>query len=380
MAARPRDRIWIECDRGRFDRFQHLELSTDVFGEAQCWFTVADDRAWRTLRPMLAPGREFRVYCNGLLQFTGRVECNELPTSCDGGTIIQVVLRTRLADAKVGGADPAVRVSDTTIKQFVLALYARHGLTEENFLFSPDADRDLSTGKKKGARDPVDLDALPAEKAKVQPTETTFEAAKRHLERHHLMHWDAATGLIVVGIPSDTQPPFYRFEQRRGVCNFLEARPVRDWADVPGELWVYGGAVGKDVLRAPIKGVAVDYDLAIESANTGHFNRRVILSVEGAKDLARANAQARRELAARSRRKAAWEFDVEGWTFWDGSRATPYAINTTADIDVDTHEGTELRGIFLVTGVRKSLDVEDGARTTLTMLAKGLIDPVNANP
>lgn len=380
MAARPRDRVWIECERGRFDKFQRLSLSTDVFGEAQAWFTVADDRAWRTLRPMLAPGREFRIYCNGLLHFTGRVECDELPTTCDEGTVIQVVLRTRLADAKISGADPSVRVADTTIKAFILALYAKHGFTEDDFLFTPDTDRDLVTGKKKGARDPVDLDKLAADKAKVLPTETTFEAAKRHLERHHLMHWDAATGLIIVGIPSDTQPPFYRFEQRRGVCNFRAARPIQDWSEVPGELWVYGGAVGKDVLRAPIKGVAVDYDLAIEAANTGHFNRRVILSVEGAKDLARANAQARRELAARSRRKAAWEFDVDDWTFWDGNRATPYAINTTVDVDVAVHEGSALRGIYLVTGVRKSLEPDAGLMTTLTLLAKGLIDPVNANP
>jgi hypothetical protein len=376
--ARHRDRIWIECERGAFDRFQHLELSTDVFGEAQCWFTVADDRAWRTLRPLLAPGREFRVFCDGLVHFTGRVECTELPSSCDGGTSIQVVLRTRMADARISGADPAVRVADTTIRRFLLALYARHGLTEADFQFSPDADRDLVTGRKKGARDPVDLDALPAEKAKVAPTETTYEAAKRHLERHHLLHWDAASGLICVGLPDDRQPPSYRFEQRRGACNFLAAHPVRDWGDVPGEIWIYGGGVGKDVLRAPVKGVAVDLDLAIESASTGHFTRRVILAVEGAKDQARADAQAKRELAARSRRKAAWSIDVDGWSYWDGTRATPYAIDTTADVDVETHEGTELRGVFLVTSVRKSLDAEDGARATLTLLAKGLIDPVRA--
>lgn len=380
MAARPRDRIWIEGDRGRFDKFQRLELSTDVFGEAQCWFTVADDRAWRTLRPMLAPAKEFKVYCNGLLHFTGRVECDELPTTCDEGTIIQVVMRTRLADARIGGADPSVRVADTTIKVFIVALYAKHGFTEDDFLFSPDTDRDLVTGKKRGARDPIDLDKLAADKAKVLPTETTFEAAKRHLERHHLMHWDTATGLIAVGLPSDTQPPFYRFEQRRGTCNFKAARPVIDWSDVPSSVHVYGGGVGTDVLRSPVHGIAQDPDLVAAVKVGLHFRRRVILSVQGAKDLARANAQAKRELAARCRRKAAWEFDVDDWTFWDGNRATPYAINTTVDVDVATHEGSVLRGIFLVTSVRKSLDADAGPASTLTLLAKGLIDPVNVNP
>lgn len=378
---RPKDQIWIEGDRGRFDKFQRLELSTDVFGDAQCWFTVADDRAWRSLAPLLSPGREFRVYCNGILQFTGRAECNELPEGADEGSVIQVVLRTRLADARIGSADSSVRAADTSIKKFLLALYAKHGFVESDFVFAADTDRDLITGKKKGARDPIDLDALPADKAKVQPTETTYDCAKRHLERHHLMQWEGGDGRIVIGIPDDTQDPIYRFERRTGVCTYKSARALRDWAEVPGELWVYGGTgVGKDVLRAPFRGVAVDYDLAIEAAASGHFDRRVILAVEGAKDLGRANAQARRELAARSRRKAAWEVELYGWTFWDGARATPYAVNTTVDVDAERHEGTPLRGVFLVTGVRKSFGPDDGPMTSVTLLQKGLIDPVNANP
>lgn len=380
MAARPKDRIWIEGERGRFDRFRRVDVTTDVFGEAMATFEVADDRAWQSMRTLLLPSRELRVVCNGLPVFTGRVDANELPVSCEDGTVIQVVMRTRLADTRIGSARSDVAVQNTSIRDFILALYERHGFTADNFLFSPDTDRDIATGKKPGRRDPVDLEPFVADKAKVLPTETTEAAAKRHLERHHLMLWDSATGLVCVGLPDDRQLPFYRFEQRRGVCNFRSARPVNDWGEVPGEIWVYGGGVGNDVLRAPVRGVAVDFDLAISAANTGQFNRRVILGVQGAKDLARANAQARRELAARSRRKAAWEVVADDWTFWDGARATPYAIATTAEMAVETHAGSALAGRFLVTGVRKTADADSGVSSTLTLLAQGLIDPVGANP
>jgi HK97 family phage major capsid protein len=46
---RPPEDIWIECERGRFDRFRSIEVTTDIFGEAQAVFEVGDDRAWRTL-------------------------------------------------------------------------------------------------------------------------------------------------------------------------------------------------------------------------------------------------------------------------------------------------------------------------------------------
>lgn len=372
---RPPETVWIECERGRFDKFRSIEVSTDVFGEAQCVIEIADDRAWRTLYPLLAPGREFSVYASGLLNFTGRVDCAELPVSVEDGTVIQLVLRTRMADARVAGADPKVVLANTSIREFILRLFAGVGLGERDFLFTPETDRDVVTGRKGNKPAPIDLEPLKADQAKVLPTESIADCAKRHLERHHLMLWESATGLICVGLPSDTQPPFYRFVQRDGVCNFRSARPVRDWGETPSELWIYGGGVGKDLAGTKVKGVAVDYDLVIEANRSGNFRRPVILGVEGAKDQARADLQARRELAARSRRKAAWTIDVDEWSQWDGARAMPYAINTTATLDVETHTGTDLNGVFLITGVRKTLTHDETTRATLTMMRQGLINP-----
>ena len=69
MAARPHEEVWIESERGRFDKIRSIEVNTDIFGEASATFEVADDRSWRTLRPLLMPGRDFRIYCSGLLTF-----------------------------------------------------------------------------------------------------------------------------------------------------------------------------------------------------------------------------------------------------------------------------------------------------------------------
>lgn len=377
MAQRPAEVISIECERGSFDRFRKIEVSTDIFGEASCTFEVADDRAWRPLYPLLAHGKPFSVYAAGGLVFTGRVDDQELPTSIDDGTTIQVVLRTRLADARMGSANPSVRVSNTSIRDFVVALYARHKFTLRDFLFTPDTDRDLVTGRKLGLAPPVDLEPFKADAAKVLPTETTFDAAKRHLERHHLLQWDAATGLICVGLPNDTQRPLYRFVQRGGVCNFREGRPVRDWSEVPSSLHVLGGGVGKATLRAPFVGLASDVDLLAVSALGPNFLRGVFIEANGVKDLKRAQAQARRELMVRSRRKVAWEITLDDWSYWTGSYAIPYAINTVADLDIETHVGTPLNGPMLVTGCKKTLDAESGARTVLTLLGQGLINPPN---
>ena len=61
-----------------------------------------------------------------------------------------------------------------------------------------------------------------------------------------------------------------------------------------------------------------------------------MLPLEGLRTQARAEAQARRELAARSKMKDAWEHTVDEWTYWDGGRAIPWTFNATVDVDVDT--------------------------------------------
>ena len=377
MARRPDDAVVVETPSGAFDRFQSLELTTDLLDAAVLSFEVGDDDSAELLERMLAPGREVRVYVNGLLQFTGRAEVNEAPTTADGGATVQVVCRTKMADARYASADPRLSLSGVSIRDFILRLYEPLGYGPGDFVFAPAADRDLVTGKRGGAEDPVDLEPLKAEQAKVNPPETIFAAAERHLKRHHLMHWDAADGRILVGRPDDGQQPTYRFLCRRGAGsagnNVLGARRVVDWSEVPSEVWVFGGTGGKDVTRASLRGVSADLDLLAAAASTGHFARPVLIPAEGAKTQAQVDAQAIRERAARSRRKDAWETDHDAWTWWPGSGATvPLAINTTADVDVDTATGSA-RGRYLLARVSRALSAEGAAAARVSLLAPGVL-------
>jgi hypothetical protein len=100
------------------------------------------------------------------------------------GVKIEIVLRTKLADARYASADPSIKVSHTTIKDFILALFAQHGYAEGDFYFSSKAGTDLLTGAPKGGKDDPNLAAMTLQQAMVQPPETVLECATRHLQRH----------------------------------------------------------------------------------------------------------------------------------------------------------------------------------------------------
>jgi prophage tail gpP-like protein len=362
----------IEGERGSFDLYESVDLNRDIYDVSSVVMQVGDDNAWRALENVVDPGKQFRVYINDRLQMTGRAEINEAPLDAESGAELTLTCKTKMSDAKYCSADPKTRVNNTSIKDFVLALYAPLGYTEADFVFVPGTDIDLMTGKSKGAKTPTDLEPIKADQAKVNPPESIFEAASRHLRRHHLMHWDAADGRIIVGRPATTSAPLYRFVCKRGSesagNNVLSPRRILDWSEVPSEVWVFGGTSGRDVSKAPFRGVSTDLDLAAVFASTGHFNRPVLIPAEGAKTRDLADAQALRERQARSKRKNAWEVNVDGLTWWDGSSSTPLALGTVAELDVDTVAG-RANGRFVVTRISQHLGPDRGAVSILSLVA-----------
>lgn len=373
--ARPVDRIRIETAAGGFDAFQSLELVTDLLDVSTATFTIGDDSTWSELERVVAPGQDFRIYVNDLLQMTGRAEVNEVPGDAGEGSVLQLICRTKMADARYCSADQKLSLKGASLKDFVLKLYEQLGYTESEFAFAPAVDVDLMTGKRKGSPDPVDLEPIKLDQAKVNPPETIFTAAGRHLKRHHMMHWDGSDGRILVGAPDDEQEPRYRLLCKRGAAsagnNTLSTRRIKDWSEVASEVWVFGGTSAKDVTKASLRGVAVDLDVFSTAQNTGHFYRPVTITNEAVKTQAQADAQATRELAARAKRKDAWEVRVDGWSYWNGHELIPYAINATADIDVEV-VGAAGAGRYLITRVVRSLDADAGAITALTLVAPGV--------
>lgn len=371
---RPRDIIEIETDQGIFDRFESLEVVNDLNGAAEATFTIGDDGCWQELDRIVAPGQPFIVRVNKRLRMTGRAEVNEVPAAPGSGVKIQLVIRTKMADARYRSADPNVKIEKASIKDFLLALYAPLGYTEADFQFSEAAARDLMTGKSSNGKPPVDLEPIKLEQAKVNPPETIFQCAERHLKRHHMMHWDAGDGRIVVGAPDDEQLPLTRLQCRRGAAsvanNVLSFKRTRDWSELPSEVWVYGGTPGKTLAKSAFREVAVDLDVAAVAASTGHFNRMVLIPAEQAKTRAHAVAQAQRELSSRSRRKDAWEITTDGWSYWNGHESITWAINTTTDVHIDAVGGPT--GRYLIHRVSCKLGVHEAPTTTLHLVGPGI--------
>lgn len=397
MATRPIERIRVETDAGSFDRFQSIEVTHDITAPSQAVFEIGDDGSWKTLRDIVKHGAPFKVWQDNRLRLTGRVYSNEIPVDAAGGSTIQVVVRTKMADAFFASADPAVRVTDTSIKDFLLALYQPLGYAAADFVFAASLERDLITGVgTKGAKAPADLDPIKLDAAKVSPPESIYEAAARHLKRFHLMHWDTADGRIYVGAPDDAQRPAYRLQSRRAPGargagnNLLSARRTMDWSDVPTDVKVFGGTSMKDAQRSAFQstdafdaaarsGAAIKLNAAaVEQARAvaGHldvlaagFNRPVIVKNEQIRTQAQATSAARRELAQRSRRKDCWELTTDGWSIFDGHRNVPVACNTTVDVDVDNVEGGSGRYYVQRVGLRQT--PREGRVVTLSVVAPG---------
>lgn len=372
---RPRDQILLLTEGGgAFDKFESIDLTTDVTAFTELSIKVGNAGAWPQIESILYPGRGVKVLLNGRLQFVGRVESDDIPTESSTGTIPTIKCRTKLSDAKYASADAALKFTDVSVKDFILKLFEPLGYGPADFLFAPMTAVNLVTGKTRYGKPPADLEAAKADQLKVQPPETIWECALRVLKRHHMIIWDVGNGQIVVGKPDDTQAPLYKFLCRKGPAsrgnNVLSVKRIIDWTDVANEVWVYGGGVKKDVMRAPNKGVAVDLDVAQEYARSGNFNRRVILPDDAAKTLDQASAKAKRELAARIKAKDAWEVKADGWSLWDGAGLIPYCINTTAELDVDDG-GPGGRGRYLSLKVSRSLDKDSGPTSTIGLVAPG---------
>lgn len=364
---RRQDIVRVETDAGVFDGFQELEIVNDILGITEAAFVIGDDGAWPKLEKLLAPGQPFKVTLNGRLRLTGRAEVNTVPMRVDGGVTIQLIVRSKLSDARMRSADPSISVTNTTIKKFILDCYKPLGYTEKDFVFGEFVDVELMTGKGAGGRADVDLAPFTVQQAMIQPPETIWDAAARHLDRYRALQWDAPDGRIVVGRPAADLRPLARLLAKLGPAskgnNICELERIKDWTDVPRTVRVHGQTWGKDVTKSQFKGEATDADVDAVAAKTGHFDRLVLIHNQQSKEKEAAQRAAQRELANRIRRKDAWLFTMDGWSYWNGREQIPWATNMTADIDVDPLGGAH--GKYLITRTRLRLDLESAATSQL---------------
>ncbi len=372
---RLRDNVKIERLGGSgansvLDNFTSFELINDITQPSEASFELGNDGTWDSISGLIAVGTEYAVFLNDQLRLTGRVEVSDIPVDASGGSVVRFTARTKLADAMYASADPSVGVKKTSVKDFILALYAPLGYTEADFIFEANVARDLLSGMStdgQGAPKKVDLEPMKVEAARVQATESIFDAADRHLRRHGLMHWDSPDGKIVISAPNDTQAAQYFLRLLRGERgrenNILSATRTMDWSEIPSRLTVHGRSSGSP--RRKLKSVVEDPDVA-----GAGFHRPVVIPAEALKMQSLVDRAAAREMSARSKRKDCWEMETDGLSWWDGYKNTPWAIDAVCEIDSDVAGGPV--GTYYIHRVMHRRDATQGDTTNISVLKSGI--------
>ena len=377
MAKRLTDSVLIESEQGGgfaivVDRATQYSIDSDLTAPSSARFELGDDGTWSVIRDALAIGARFTVSVNDKPRLSGRLLTRNLAVSSDAGATVQVVIRTKLADAMFTAVDPKIGVENTTLKAVILAAFKRLGLTEADFIFKTDLARDLITGRGKGGGSATpDLAAMRLQEARPHPPESVWSFVERHCSRFHLMLWDSPDGRIVVGAHDDQQDPTYYMTAHRGLAaatnNLLSAQKTEDYENVPTQLWVYGVGGGKDQSKARIKFLASDPVLA---ALDPMLDRTAMVIDEAITTQVQAEARARRELMKRRLASDSWVLETDGLSYWTGSERVPYGIDTVADVKVDVAGGAN--GAYLIYQTKWQGSADKGHTTTLTACGRGI--------
>jgi hypothetical protein len=375
--SRARDTLQIEAtdENGRvlgvMDNFTSFTLTHDLRMPSEAAFEVGDDGSWNAIATYVQPGTIYKVSLNGAVRLVGRVEYADIPIDSPGGASVRFTVRTKLADAQYTSAPAGVRVKDTTLKTYILELYGYLGYTEDDFIFDPQVARELLTGKPAtGGLPDIHFEKIKVDAARVNPPETIYEAADKHLRRFGLMQWDSPDDKIVIGYPDDTQAPTYYFRMNRGregvENNIVSATRTRDWSGVPSEVMVWGKTHGKgQVSSGWIAEVVSDRDVV-----DAGFYRPIVIITKDIKTRAEALHAANREMTARRQNKEAWEIELDGLSWWSGQSSVNYGVDTVCSIASNVAGG--IVGNYLVHRVVHRRTSMEGDATNLSVIRKGL--------
>lgn len=359
-----------ESEALNFDRFTSLAITSTLVAPAEASFEIGDGDGFERFRRLVALGAQFRVLVNDRPRLTGRVEALSSSLSAGQSATQSFVVRTRLSDAVYASAPQVSRLKGASIKDFMLAVYSGLGLTEADFDFRGDVSRNLFTGRdSRGGRPPTPLEGITEDQAKVQPPESVFSAADRHLRRHGLLHWDGADGRVVVAAPDDTQEPLAilrSFRGREGQTNNVRtAERSQDVSGAASTIGVFGVGGGASFARSRVSGLAINADLVALG-----FRRTVVLIDEGVRSQALAQRRASREMALRNRSLERLVITVDGLAYRERGDAAVWAPDTVVDVTLETMGGA--LGAYLVEEVTMSRDPSTGDNTRLVLVQRGL--------
>lgn len=362
------DTVHIEAvGVGVIDNLTSTQITNDLGAPSEGAFEMGNEGTWASISEQVKHGTLYKVFINDLLRLSGRVEFTDQPTDANAGSTVRLTVRTKLADAQYASAPPNVKVKDTSIKEFLLKLYAPLGYTEADFKFSQATGRDLLTGEGSGgAGDTIDIESMTVQDAKVNPPETVFDAADRHLRRHGLMHWDSPDGTIIVGSPAMDGSATYRLIMNVDgkYNNILACTSSQDWSGVPSSVTMAGSVKKKGTPRKIITAIEIDSDVSAAG-----FYRPIVIPAEGIRSIDKAKRAAAREMSSRRRNMDCWEIEVDGLSWWDGDHGVNWAPDTFVEIESDLIGRPT--GLYYIHRVVCRRDI-NGDRTNLSVIRKGL--------
>jgi hypothetical protein len=378
VTASPTDVVRVEAygTQGRqgldfaFEDFTTFAIHNSMTGPSEASFEIGDDTGYDRLSELLKLGARFRVFVNDRLRITGRVELHDVAISASRSMTESFTIRTKLTDAVFSSAPSKVRVSNVSIRDFVLAVYKSVGLTAADFDFRGDFSRDLLTGRSsKGKKSPLPLEPIKEEEAKVQPPESCFSAVDRHLRRHGFMHWDGPDGKIIVGAPDDGQEPMYALRLLKGedgqYNNVIEAQRTQDVSDAPSELGLFGTGAKAGEPRQKASAIIRNQDL-IDAG----FTRRAAIVDEAMRSVDFAQRRAAREMSTRRRGLDKITATVDGLAYRDGLDPIPWSPDTVADLYFELIGGAI--GAYYLEDVQMTRSADSGDLTRLTFVPKGV--------
>ena len=373
---RPSDTIQLQTPVGVLDVFESFTVTNTITQASEATFSLGDETAG-TILSAIPLGAPCAVLINGKPALRGRLISQEPNLEAVAGCNVELALETIIGAGQSVSADPDQTYQTITLRAFLLALYSRIYTSNPGWAnpipqiqTNYSLERDLLTGRPtKGGAIDASIEMVLGQQVKAQPPETIYDSAAKALRRFSTGHWDTPNGDIFVGKPDESQVTVGRLQLKRGPAsvanNILRVRVIRDWRGVPSVVRTHGILNVSARAFLPILGEAEYVDV---SAAYGYRPVVVKGNIVG-ENLAQANAQARRELATRSKRKDGLEVEVDGLSWWDGVSSVPYAPNTTWDVDLDILGG--ISGVYLCLSVTRRRDPRRGDTTTLQLVHIG---------
>lgn len=352
-----------------FGEWTSFSLTNTIVGPAEASFELGDETGYGRMEQLLELGALLYVTVDDRSRIVGRVEARDSAIDASGSATQRCVVRTRITDALTASAPARVQVRNTSVKDFILALYEGIGLEEADFDFQANVSRDLMTGRtSRGQRTAPDLEPLKIDQAKVKPPEAIFAAADRHLRRHGFLHWDGPDGRIVVAAPDDQQEPVATlrlFNPPNGQHNnVLRAERSQSVADSPTVLGVFGIGGGNDFAKARVSAIQFNEDLIRRG-----FRRSSVIVDEAVRTKALAEARVRREYSQRSRGLERLTVTVDGLSYREGSELVPWSPDTVVDCVIEPLGGA--LGAYYVESVQMTRSATASDASVLSLVQRG---------